>query len=464
MIPGGDPYGWGVFSVPMPHEVGAADPAGMPLLRLLTRDIPWRNVLFSVVMTCLVFASLLFLDHRQPTALVRPEPPPVEVTVMLREEPRVLPPAVVTAPAPDRPLPPPPPEPKVVRPTPPPPEPKVVRPTPPPPAPPVVRQPPPKPRPLRPPPPVEAPLPQPAPLARLPERSAKPLSALPQRQAEMVVQPEAALPAAPSLTPYQQKARSASMAELPQQATAFRAETAVKDLTVQPAPGRVAERAPTRAALPKSSAAFSSPAKSELVAVDTGLSQTRYATPSAKSAMPVSARSQTVATSRGDEAAVAAPQASGVRTDLGERVADAPAPAAGPAPVAFAGSGAEERLSGPAATVIPKGTAAASALPAGGSFDFLDLVAPSELDRSVLVSLNRLSTCRDPEAETKLKTRLAALLSQPARCRAGGVIFAIRNPESAYSIHIDLYNYEQREFQDRCEALRLAVQACEARR
>jgi hypothetical protein len=49
-------------------------------------------------------------------------------------------------------------------------------------------------------------------------------------------------------------------------------------------------------------------------------------------------------------------------------------------------------------------------------------------------------------------------------CRSGGVVFDIRNPESAYSIHIDLYNYEQREFQDRCDALRLAVQSCNARR
>ncbi len=70
-----------------------------------------------------------------------------------------------------------------------------------------------------------------------------------------------------------------------------------------------------------------------------------------------------------------------------------------------------------------------------------------------MVNLNRLRTCLDPTAETTLKSRLAAMLSQPALCRSGGVVFDIRNPESAYSIHLDIYNYEQREFKDRCDAL-----------
>ena len=86
MIHGDDPYGWGVFSIPMPHEVRPADPAGMPLFRLLTRDIPWRPVLFSVGMTCLVCIALLFFGPREPTALARPEPTPLEVTVMLPPE------------------------------------------------------------------------------------------------------------------------------------------------------------------------------------------------------------------------------------------------------------------------------------------------------------------------------------------------------------------------------------------
>ena len=44
-------------------------------------------------------------------------------------------------------------------------------------------------------------------------------------------------------------------------------------------------------------------------------------------------------------------------------------------------------------------------------------------------------------------------LSRPGTCRTGGVVFDIRQPESAWSIHLDIYNYEHREFQDRCDAL-----------
>jgi hypothetical protein len=173
-----------------------------------------------------------------------------------------------------------------------------------------------------------------------------------------------------------------------------------------------------------------------------------------------------VATTRGMEEAIASPQVSGVRTDIGERVSDVTVPASDKASVALPGAGTEESLIGPAATVINTTTQMATTLPVGGggSFDFLDSMASSDLDRSFMVSLNRLRTCRDPGEETKLKTSLASLLNQPAMCRSGGVVFDIRNPESAYSIHINLYNYEQKEFQDRCDALRLAVQSCKARR
>jgi hypothetical protein len=100
----------------------------------------------------------------------------------------------------------------------------------------------------------------------------------------------------------------------------------------------------------------------------------------------------------------------------------------------------------------------------GKSYDFLDLVGAADLDRTVMMSLNQLQTCLDPEEELKLKTRLAAMLSRPGQCRSGGVVFDIRQPESAYSIHVNLYNYEQKEFQDRCSALRLAVYSCGVRR
>lgn len=458
MIPGGDPYGWGVFSVPMPHEVRPADPAGTPLWRLLFRDVPWRNVLFSVVMTCLAGIALLLFGRSQPAPLLRPEPPPVEVTVLLREEVKIVPPPAVVTTPPPKPMPVPKP---AVKPPPKPPEPQVVRPAP---APPVVRPvpaPPPKPQPLRPP-PTEAPLPQPAQMARLPQRQA-PATAMPQRQADMKMQAEAVLPVAPSAATYQQNPRSTRSAEMPQQATTFRTEAPVAGLAVQPATGRVAERAADRPSLPKSAAsAFGTPAREQLATVDTGLSQTRYATPSAAASMPAPAPSRAVTTGRGGDPAVAAPQARGLRTDLGARKTEAPAMER--SAVAFAGAGGEPTLSGPAAAAIQTTTTTASALPAGGSFDFLDLMAPADLDQSVLVSLNKLRTCRDPAAENRLKTKLAALLNGPARCRAGGVVFAIRNPESAYSIHVDLYNYEQREFRDRCDALELAVRSCETRR
>ncbi len=105
-------------------------------------------------------------------------------------------------------------------------------------------------------------------------------------------------------------------------------------------------------------------------------------------------------------------------------------------------------------------------LPTVGSapFAFLDQLAPAELDRSLLVSLNRLRTCRDPRAELQLKTRLATLLSRPDLCRSSGVVFNVLYPESAYSVHIDLYNYEQKEFSDRCAALRQTIDCFEARR
>jgi hypothetical protein len=98
------------------------------------------------------------------------------------------------------------------------------------------------------------------------------------------------------------------------------------------------------------------------------------------------------------------------------------------------------------------------------SYDRLDLLGPGELDPSVAMSLSRLRTCRDPGEEMTLKSRLAAMLGNPTRCRSGGVVFDIRNVESAYSTHIDIYNYERREFRDRCAALQVIIDACAARR
>jgi hypothetical protein len=334
----------------------------------------------------------------------------------------------------------------------------------------VVRKPPvlqPKMVPARQTPPVETPLPQPSKISsRLSEPLTKTPSAMPSRKAEMPVPQEASLSVAPTLNSYEQPSRPVATAALPSQKASFSTDAAVSELVAQPAPRRVAERSSARASLPsKATVAISRPNATELNAVETGLSNVQYETVRPTPSLPASARMAAVGTSRGGEAAIASPQASGVRTDIGERVSDAPAPVSGRASVAFSGAGSEESLIGPAATVINTTTQMATALPVGdGSFDFLDSMASSDLDRSLMVSLNRLRTCRDPGEEKKLKTSLASLLSQPAMCRTGGVVFDIRNPESAYSIHVNFFNYEQREFQDRCDALRLAVQSCEARR
>jgi len=496
---GGEPYGWGVFSIPMQHEVGAADPAGLSLFRLLTRDIPWRSVGLSVLLTCLMLATALWFPFRQPESLERIEPPPVEVTVML-PEPAPVPlaavaaPPVESAPAPkpkvQRPPaePPPPvaplepitpPEPvvalkAVVPPKPVAPPKPVVRPEPiPPPKPVMARQPAaqPKPQVLPTRKPVEIkpqaePLPKPTQLAqRLSQRQTPPPSALPKRQAEVRATSAETLPVAPSVAVYADKPRAASATELPQQAAAFRSEASAVSLNVQPIASRVAKRAADQPSLPQSAASsFASPAKTQLASADTGLTQTRYARANTAVSLPDTPRTQALTTGRSGDPAVAVPQTTALQTDLKPRPGTMSAPTMNQSTVALASTAGEEVLSGPAATVMPTSAAKAATLAAEGSYDFLDLVAPSELDPSVMISLNRLSTCRDPGEETQLKTQLAVLLNQPGLCRSGGVVFDIRNPESAYSIHIDLYNYAQREFRDRCDALRLAVQSCAARR
>jgi hypothetical protein len=290
---------------------------------------------------------------------------------------------------------------------------------------------------------------------------------MPIRKAEMPVQQEATLSVAPTLNSYDQTSRPVATAALPSQRASFSTDVAVNEPVARPGPSKTAERSPARASLPsKATVAISRPNATELNAVETGLSDVQFETVRPAPSLPASARMASVATTRGMEEAIASPQVSGVRTDIGERVSDVTVPASDKASVALPGAGTEESLIGPAATVINTTTQMATTLPVGGggSFDFLDSMASSDLDRSFMVSLNRLRTCRDPGEETKLKTSLASLLNQPAMCRSGGVVFDIRNPESAYSIHINLYNYEQKEFQDRCDALRLAVQSCKARR
>ena len=473
MIPVEYPYGWGVYSLPMLRDISTGPPLVPPpvyptagLVRTLADETPWRRVLLSILLACLSLLLLLVLklSHQEP--LLPSEPEPVVVAVILPQEvPQPPPPAVVEMPKPARkqtPL-------KVQKlevQEPPIQKPPVQEP------PPVARKAPvspPKPPPVRKAPTVETPLPQPSRVSpRLPEQKVEARKALPSRKAEVSVQSEVALPAAQALASYDQTPRQATTAALPQQRSSFSTDDAVPEVVAQLAPKRVTERRPARASLPsKATVALGSPAAAELNAVDTGLSNVRYDTPRQAQSLPASTRMASLATSRGAEADIGSPQMNSVNPGISERAAASEAPVSGRALVTIPAAGTEEALIGPTATVraTAPGAPVASNLPVdGGSFDFLDSMASSELDRSFMVSLNRLRTCRDPAEEKKLKTSLAALLSQPAMCRSGGVVFDIRNPESAYSIHVDLYNYEQREFQDRCDALRLAVQSCEARR
>lgn len=99
--------------------------------------------------------------------------------------------------------------------------------------------------------------------------------------------------------------------------------------------------------------------------------------------------------------------------------------------------------------------------PGHPTFEIVDRDNPSVLDRSRLVSLTELRTCVDPQAETNLRTRLATLLSRPTLCRSGGLYFDFHHPESAWSIRVDIYNYEGATFGDRCAALQRAVECSE---
>ncbi len=508
MIPGEYPYGWGVYSLPMLRDLGARNPLILPavypagLARTLVDETPWRRVMLSILMACLSLALLLVLGLSRLEPLQRPELAPVEVAVILQEP--VPPPVVAPAPEPLRKK-----SPAPIKAQPVPVPPPVVRSAPETPTEPLqVRQARPEPRPVAKPQPQEAPLPRPTQVApRLPEKLAEARPAVPQRKAEVPVQPEAFLLVAPPLAAYNQIPRSKTTADLALQRSTFKTDVPVSDIGILPAAKRANERKPASASLPSSAtttlnnsatvelntgalvgtkpavtkiagrklakaslpstatAAFGSPTAVELDSVDTRVSSVRYEVSRQTSSLPTTARRQTIATGRSQETDIGSPQMSGILPDIDGHATDNVPPVADSTAVSLAGGSADVSLVGPAATVRNMAAPEATALPiVSGSYDFLDSISFSKLDQSVMVSLNRLSTCSDPGEESKLKTRLAALLSQPGLCRSGGVVFDIRNPESAYSIHIDLYNYEQKEFQDRCDALRLAVQSCEARR
>lgn len=513
MIPGENPYGWGVYSLPMLRDFQVANPLARPAVNLsgltgtLIGDTPWRRVLFSILMACLTLLLALVLARIQPEEPPQPKPAPVEVTVMIPEP---VPPAPAPVFKPEsKPLRQKPPEP--VKPPSPIPEPNpVVQKMPEPkPEPPPVRQVQPEPRPVAKPQPKEAPLPKPAPIApRRQEKVAEAPPVLPQRKSAVPVQSETPLPKATTLAAYEQAPRSTPAPSLAAQKPALSTDVVpVSDIGIKPAAQKAAERRQTRASLPSSAqknigsqsavevdagdlagmkpavgvvaarqtvkasmpsstaATFGSPNGVELDVRDAGLSSRRYDTSRPASGPVISDRRQSVTSGSGQEAVIGSPQVRGMVPDVGERGPAVQTTVPGRTKVALADGKADVELAGPAATAMNTGTSQSTVMPTGSeTFGFLDFLASGELDQSLMVSLNRLRTCSDPGEETKLKAHLAGLLSQPAKCRTGGVLFDIRNPESAYSIHIDLYNYEQKEFKDRCDALKLAVQSCEARR
>lgn len=396
-----------------------------------------------------------------------PSPPPTPVAEQLTPQPAPVP-APVPVPAPK-------PETK-----------SVAKPTPPPPTPAVPRQ--------------EIPLPRPARRAYTEPRPEN-RPALPERGARVETTVEAELEVRPALPSYDRPAAQ-SAASLPQESTQLRslkeqAELAAPTAPIRrdrqdrpavnqplPAPAAVAlappsdaevvtidpalrplrERAPASTSLPSPAAVAlaAPPDRSAPVAIVPDPAGEKYE-PRRSTTSPAELPVQTrVEPRRASDPTIVAPASRG--TVPPPRREDSPAPslpASSTLTVARAES-PEVALSRPQASPRPTPKPAEDgSLPGsrGDSFHFLDAMAPTDLDPSRLVSLNKLHTCRNPEAENQLKTRLATLLSRPQRCRSGGVVFDVRQPDSAWSIHIDLYNYEQREFQDRCDALQLAV-AC----
>jgi len=438
-----DPYGWGVSRIPMARDIApesSAGPAGHPLVDT-GRDLPWYPMGLSFLLALLTFWGIILWDRILQEPPVQPPSPPVVVAVRLLEE-------VPEPPA--EPLPEPPPVPvKVVREEPKAPAPRPEKP---------VKAVEPAPKRLAKaevePPPAVVPPPRPVARQRIARREPEPA---PVFQVTRETAPAATVPVvAPTAVDYR---RETAESKLPERSTtvARRRSAAVPG----PAARTTAAPRPTEESLPDT--ATVSIGSSSLVDL-----------PSPAGSLPGTSPTR----SRPARTASLAPSSAGLRGGSAEL--DLPGPTAA-SPSGERGTGPQRLPSGPRMTGISGDAAATVSLPgplaertagpkAAGSegisesYERLDLLGPGELDPSVAMSLSRLRTCRDPGEETTLKSRLAAMLPNPTRCRSGGVVFDIRNVESAYSAHIDIYNYEQREFEDRCAALRVTIDACAARR
>lgn len=85
-----------------------------------------------------------------------------------------------------------------------------------------------------------------------------------------------------------------------------------------------------------------------------------------------------------------------------------------------------------------------------------DGVGDGHYDPARMISLNQLNACIDPNAEWPLKTSLAAALDTDGKCSIRNMVFFFQNPENSYTLQVGVFNPEK--FVDRCEALRTAIQ------
>ncbi len=88
----------------------------------------------------------------------------------------------------------------------------------------------------------------------------------------------------------------------------------------------------------------------------------------------------------------------------------------------------------------------------------LDNVEINNIDPTHLISLKDLSVCTDPEEEFYLKTKLATLLSERAKCESEGMMLFFKYTESGYTIRVEIYNPKGVPLKDRCSVLQLAVE------
>ena len=410
MIPVDTLYGWGVCRIPIQRPplhrgVRAKETAwpGAEAPWTLLREVSWKGAGGTLLLALFALAGLLLLNR-----LFTPPPPlPVEIAVRLfTSEP--IPPAPVAAP----------------------------------------------PRPSPAPPVKIASIPAPAP--PLPAPPAPPVPRMSRQQLDLIPPAE---PLPPPVVPRTVPKPVPAAGRLPQHSLALQRPADTLHLAVTPSPPRLARRDTAGPALPATSPVRLQPAVAvELAGLGPAVSLPAHRNDAKPAALP-----QRVLAGGGTATTEILPAPGLLPGPTSQHTAtdDLPGP---PRTIALAAAAAAPDLAGPAQQTARTAPAATQAAMPDTAFAFLDRLRPEDLNPDVLVPLNQLLTCLDPQEEQVLRTRLAALLGGPAQCRHGGVVFAVRHPESAYSLHLDIYNYGGLDLGDRCAALRLAIQSCAPRR